>query len=64
MVSMSTDEFAKGGSRGPVADVADRAAARLARAAATGIPCPPVRDLIGADDVLADKALGLCAARS
>jgi 2-keto-4-pentenoate hydratase len=29
----------------------DEAAERLARAAATGIPCPPVRDLIGADEV-------------
>lgn len=27
------------------------AAARLARAAETGVPCPPVRDLIGRDDV-------------
>lgn len=29
------------------------AAARLARAAETGVPCPPVRDLIGRDDVAA-----------
>jgi 2-keto-4-pentenoate hydratase len=52
MVGMSTDKPARDGSRGPVAVVVDEAAARLARAAATGIPCPPVRDLIGADDVL------------
>ena len=32
-------------------DMAAEAAARLARAAATGLPCLPVRDLIGADDV-------------
>ena len=38
MTGMSTDTVAE-------------AAARLARAAATGIPCSPVRDLIGADDV-------------
>jgi 2-keto-4-pentenoate hydratase len=29
----------------------DEAAERLQRAAGTGVPCPPVRDLIGADDV-------------
>jgi 2-keto-4-pentenoate hydratase len=55
MVGMSTDKpawrAARDGARGPVTDVADEAAARLARAAATGIPCAPVRDLIGADDV-------------
>jgi 2-keto-4-pentenoate hydratase len=51
MVGMPTDKPERNGFRGPVADVADEAAARLARAAATGIPCPPVRDLIGADDV-------------
>jgi 4-hydroxy 2-oxovalerate aldolase len=41
---------------GPTASVAD-AAQRLLAAAATCIPCAPVRDLIGTDDVMAAYAV-------
>jgi 2-keto-4-pentenoate hydratase len=55
MVGMSTDTPARGSARGRsrslAAGVENEAAERLARATATGIPCPPVRDLIGSDDV-------------
>jgi 2-keto-4-pentenoate hydratase len=44
--STATDEAAIG-----------EAAERLLTAASTGIPCPPVRDLIGPDDVLAAYAV-------
>lgn len=35
----------------------EQAARRLLRAAADGVPCPPVRDLIGADDLLTAYAV-------
>jgi 2-keto-4-pentenoate hydratase len=51
MVAMPTDTPPRGATRSLVADLEGEAAARLARAAATGVPCAPVRDLIGSDDV-------------
>jgi 2-keto-4-pentenoate hydratase len=51
IVAMPTDTPARDGSPSLAADVEEEAAERLARAAATGVPCPPVRDLIGSDDV-------------
>lgn len=42
---------------GPVADLTEQAARRLADAAAAGVACAPVRDLIGADDLTAAYAV-------
>ncbi|MGX1667971.1 2-keto-4-pentenoate hydratase [Streptomyces sp. NPDC055400] len=45
------------GDTSPGSDAVARAARRLLRAAADHVPCPPVRDLIGSDDIKAAYAV-------
>jgi 2-keto-4-pentenoate hydratase len=51
---MSPDEYAQvSGASSVTDDMIEAAAERLGQAASSGIPCSPVRDLIGPDDIVA-----------